>query len=80
MQQFSFTNVFCYVGETHDKTVSKLTFSSDNSVQKAERCGSVGRVLDWGSKGCWFQPHRWWSHYVVSLSKALYPLLSTGSA
>ena len=21
--------------------------------------GSVGRVLDWGSKGCLFEPHHW---------------------
>ena len=31
------------------------------------------------SKGCWFEPHRWHSHCVVSLSKMLYRLLSTGS-
>ena len=24
--------------------------------------------------------HPWWNHYVVSLSKTLYPLLSTGSS
>ena len=36
-----------------------------------------GRVLDLGSKDCLFKTH--WRHYVVSLSKTLYPLLSTGS-
>ena len=29
---------------------------------------SVGRVLDWGLKGCWFELHHRWSHCVVSLS------------
>ena len=42
-----------------------------------ERSGSVGRALDWGLKGCKFETHP--SHCVVSLSKTLYPLLSTGS-
>ena len=41
--------------------------------------GSVGRALDWGSKGCQFEPHRQQSHYVLSLSKILYLLLSTAS-
>ena len=36
-----------------------------------------GRVLDRRSRGCWFDPHQ--SHSIVSLSKTLYPLLSTGS-
>ena len=35
--------------------------------------------LDWGSNGCRFDAHRWWSHCVVSLSKTLYSLLSIGS-
>ena len=39
-----------------------------------ERSGSVGRVLDLGSKDREFEIH--WSHCVVSLSKTLYPLLS----
>ena len=39
--------------------------------------GSVGRVLDLGSKGCLLQTHL--RHCVVSVSKALYSLLSTGS-
>ena len=42
-----------------------------------KRGGSVGRVLDWGLKG--FEFENYWSHYVLSLSKTLYPLLSTGS-
>ena len=36
-----------------------------------------GRVFDSGSWGCKFEPH--WKHCIVSLSKRLYPLLSTGS-
>ena len=42
-----------------------------------ERSGSVGRVLDWGSKGCLFETHQ--SHSVVSLSMTLCLLLRTGS-
>ena len=34
-------------------------------------------VLDLRLRGRWFQPHG--RHCVVSLSKILYPLLSTGS-
>ena len=45
-----------------------------------ECSGSVGRVLDLGLKGCWFEPHLWRSHCVVSLSKTLFLLLSTGAA
>ena len=36
-------------------------------------------ALDWVLKGCYFKAHRWWSHCVVSLSKTLYLLFSTGS-
>ena len=36
------------------------------------------RVLDLGSKGHQFKTH--WNQCVVSLSKTLYPMLSTGSA
>ena len=39
-----------------------------------ECSGSVGRVLDWGSKGFLFKIH--WCNCVVSLSKTLYLLLS----
>ena len=42
-----------------------------------ERSGSVGRGLDWGSKGCWFEAH--WSRRVVFLSKKPYLVLSTFS-
>ena len=45
----------------------------------AEHSGSLGRALNWGSKGFSFKSHRRWSHCVVSLSETLYPLLSTGS-
>ena len=34
------------------------------------------RVLESRSRGCRFEPHQ--SHCIVSLSKTLYPLLSTG--
>ena len=37
----------------------------------------VGRVLDSESKSCEFETHL--GYCVVSLSKAVYPLLSTGS-
>ena len=37
--------------------------------------GPVGRVLDFGSKGCKLETQSQQSHYVVSLSKTLYPLL-----
>ena len=39
--------------------------------------GSVGRALDLGSKGCSYESlyPRSHSHYVVFLSKTLYPLL-----
>ena len=36
------------------------------------------RVLDSGSRGCRLEPHG--RLCIVSLSKTLYPLLSTGSA
>ena len=48
-------------------------------VLKVELSGSVGRMLDWELKGCYFKSHCRRSHYVMSLSKTLYPLLSTGS-
>ena len=35
-----------------------------------------GRVLDFSLRGHWFKAH--WRHCVVSLSKVLYTLLSTG--
>ena len=44
-----------------------------------EHSGSVGRALDLGLHGCWFEPHGLQSHCVVSLSKTLYLLLITGS-
>ena len=36
-------------------------------------------AFDWRSMDCWFELHRRWSHCVVSLSKTLYLLFSTGS-
>ena len=35
-----------------------------------------GRVVDLRSKGRWLETY--WRHYVVSLSKTLYPVLRTG--
>ena len=35
------------------------------------------RVLNWRLRGCGFEPNQ--RHCIVSLSKTLYPLLSTGS-
>ena len=46
-------------------------------VSLMERSGSVGRVLDLGLIGRYFETHR--RHCVVSLRKTLYPLLSTRS-
>ena len=37
-----------------------------------------GRALDWGLKGFWLESHR--RHWVLSLNRTLYPLLSTGSS
>ena len=45
----------------------------------AERNGSVGGALGWGFVGCYFKTHCQTIHCVLSLSKTLYPLLSTGS-
>ena len=44
----------------------------------SKRSGSFGGVLNWGSKGCCFEPHHRPSHCAVSLSKTLFQLLSTG--
>ena len=44
---------------------------------REERSGSSVECLTQDSRGCGFNPHR--RHYFVSLSKTLYPLLSTGS-
>ena len=45
----------------------------------AELSSSDSRALDWGSNGSLFEPHPQQSHCVLSLSKDLYSLLSTGS-
>ena len=59
--------------------IRELTLANKCPPKKAEHSGSVGRALDWGSKGCWFEPHHGRSHCVVSLNKTLYQQLSTGS-
>ena len=59
-----------------DLTVSNLIENSiclkrvkHNSMldieKQVNRSGSVGSALDWGSKGCWFEP----CHRVESLSR-----------
>ena len=62
--RFSFCALFC------------ILIISGLYMYLAEGSGSVGKVLDWGSKDCQFETHR--SHCVVSLSKTLYPLPTTG--
>ena len=37
------------------------------------------RVLAWRLKGCWLEYIHWQSHFAVSLSETLYPLLSIDS-
>ena len=54
-------------------------FYEQNKVYTRECRGSFVRMLDWESKDCWFETHCQRSHCVVSLSKTLYPLHSTGS-
>ena len=55
-------------------------YSKDGKIAtevKMERSGSIGRVLDMGSKSSKFKTHR--RHCVVFLSKTIYPLICTGS-
>ena len=52
---------------------------SSDACKCLEPSGSVGGVLDCGSKGCWFEPRPQKSHCAVSLNKILYLLLSTDS-
>ena len=54
-----------------------LTTGHDCSVPVRGVWWLSGRVLDSRSRGCRFKPHQ--QLCVVSLSKTLYPLLSTGS-
>ena len=42
-----------------------------------ERDMLSGRVFNWRSRGCGFEPHQ--KHCIVALSKTLYPLLSNDS-
>ena len=57
--------------------LEKLYIIQANTRYKGGALWLSGRVLDLGSRGCRFKPHR--RHCVVSLSKTLYLLLSTGS-
>ena len=69
--------------QTHDRNLLYPSYYC-NSVAQCELLRYavaiviIGRALDWGSKGCWFKS-RQWSNCVVSFSKILYPVLSTGS-
>ena len=54
-------------------------YSSELERIDMELCGSVGRSLDLGLKGLKFKTQFRRSHFVVYLSKTLYPLLSTVS-
>ena len=57
---------------------TKIPMINILNQKNAERSCSVGRMLDWGLKGCWFEPHRQRSHCVVSLSSVFIRcLLST---
>ena len=77
MQHFK---VLVKVDYNHIKTsITKLHTVCTYHEHGLERSVSLGRALDWWSQGCWFEPHLRWSHFVVSLSKTLNPLLSTGS-
>ena len=50
-----------------------VAYEANYKARIEERDG----VLDLKSRGCAFEPHR--RHFIVSLSKTLYPLLCTGS-
>ena len=52
-----------------------LSLVTDNSLSLRRAVGS-GRELDLGSRGCGFEPYL--DHFIVSLSKTLYALLSIG--
>ena len=52
---------------------SFITSGPDLQI-KVECSGSVGRALDWGSKGCLLETRHQRSHYVESLSKTFYLL------
>ena len=70
-------NIYCCNAPSVRTLVAVWHFWHASAVPECS--GSVGRVLDWGSKCCLFQSHHWGSHCVVSLSMTLYPLLSTFS-
>ena len=52
--------------------LTALSFGTDQNSE-----GLSDRVLDSRSRGCGCEPHP--RHCIVSLSKTLYPLLSTSS-
>ena len=60
---------------SHDMTVLHPNLCYNEMCYKGTHWLS-GRALDLRSKGHWFETRR--RHFVVSLSKTLYPLLSTG--
>ena len=53
--------------------------AGSRKITNGKCSGSVDRVLDLGSKGCYFESCRWGSHYVMYFSKTPCPLLSSGS-
>ena len=75
---FIVCNNTCLPGSIKLKSLMPTTtFPNNNNKQNIyNNCGSVGRLFDLGSNGCWFEPHRRRSHCIVSLSKTFYPLLS----
>ena len=61
-------------------TVSKFSLTANSLTQLlASGAQWLGRVLHWGSKGCYLKTRRRLSHCAVSLSKTFYLLLCTGS-
>ena len=68
----------CHQSVSYECVISSLYNSEALHVQGVERSGLVGRALDRESKDCLFEPHCRGSNCVVSFSKTLYSLLSTG--
>ena len=57
-----------------ENSVDPDQLASDNKADGVQWLS--GRMVDSRSRGCGFEPHR--SHCIVSLSKTLYYMLSTG--
>ena len=63
-------------GGAHHKNQFNLLPSMLVKRYNAWSSGLLGRVLVWRLNVCWFEYIHWQSHYVVSLSEVLSPLLS----